>query len=195
MTKAQKENQARFKAVQAEAKKLKAKNPKLSHVMAVKQAWAIILGKPAKVGSIATKMIIKKPAIKKTGLKAIIKKVPKKMPIAGRLNLTGKETRLGYIPKKVAAKKPATSKHQDTKSHNVNIKVVSGIQLKHNNILYYKKALLRLDELERTLNFLIDGLITEKTKEGKKIVNEWIRSTKKLIIEEKQHIKELKKHI
>jgi hypothetical protein len=43
MTKAQKENQARFKRVQAEAKKLKAKNPKLKHIDAVKQAWAIVL--------------------------------------------------------------------------------------------------------------------------------------------------------
>jgi len=43
MTKAQKENQARFKRVQAEAKKLKAKNPRLKHIDAVKQAWAIIL--------------------------------------------------------------------------------------------------------------------------------------------------------
>lgn len=45
MTAKQKENIKRFKAVQAEAKKLKAKNKKLTHVQAVKQAWAIMLGK------------------------------------------------------------------------------------------------------------------------------------------------------
>lgn len=44
MTKAQKENQARFKKVQAEAKKLKAKNPRLAHTEAVKRAWDIVMG-------------------------------------------------------------------------------------------------------------------------------------------------------
>lgn len=45
MTAAQKENIKRFKAVQAEAKKLKAKNKKLTHQEAVKQAWAIMYSK------------------------------------------------------------------------------------------------------------------------------------------------------
>jgi hypothetical protein len=44
MTKAQKENQVRFKKVQAEAKKLKAKNPRLAHTEAVKRAWDIVMG-------------------------------------------------------------------------------------------------------------------------------------------------------
>jgi hypothetical protein len=60
MTKAQKENQARFKKVQAEAKKLKAKNPRLAHTEAVKRAWAMILPKSGKkVGAVK-----KKPAAK-----------------------------------------------------------------------------------------------------------------------------------
>jgi len=45
LTKAQKENQARFKAVQAKAKELKAKSPKLTHIEAVKKAWALMPGK------------------------------------------------------------------------------------------------------------------------------------------------------
>ena len=72
MTAKQKANQARFKAVIAEAKKLRKKNPSLNQAQAVKQAWAIMYGK--------------KRAGKKVG-----------------------ET------------------HKDTKSHNVNIRVVSGI--------------------------------------------------------------------
>jgi hypothetical protein len=69
-TKAQKENQARFKAVQAEAKKLKAKNPKLAHTAAVKQAWAILYAKSGK-----TKAPAKKAAPKKK-IGAVKKKAP-----------------------------------------------------------------------------------------------------------------------
>lgn len=62
MTKAQKENQERFKKVQAEAKKLKAKNPKLKHVDAVKKAWAILYN-TGKVGAVKTvKTAVKKKA-------------------------------------------------------------------------------------------------------------------------------------
>jgi hypothetical protein len=67
MTAKQKANQARFKKVVAEAKKLRKKNPSLTQAQAVKQAWAIM-----------------------------------------------------YSKKKVGAY------HKDTKSHNVNIRVVSG---------------------------------------------------------------------
>lgn len=48
MTTKQKQNIERFKAVQAEAKKLKAKNKNLTHVQAVKQAWAILYSKEKK---------------------------------------------------------------------------------------------------------------------------------------------------
>lgn len=43
MTAAQKKNRERFIKVQAEAKKLKKKNPKLKHIEAIKKAWAILL--------------------------------------------------------------------------------------------------------------------------------------------------------
>jgi DNA repair protein RadC len=56
MTIAQKKNIARFKAVQADAKKLKAKNKNLTHIEAVKKAWAM----QKKVGAIAKKNVIKK---------------------------------------------------------------------------------------------------------------------------------------
>ena len=75
MTAKQRAARARFKAVVAEAKKLRKKNPKLTQAQAVKQAFAISYSK--------------KRAGKKLG-----------------------ET------------------HKDTKSHNVNIRVVSGIKKK-----------------------------------------------------------------
>jgi len=54
-TAAQKKNIARFKAVQAEAKKLKSKNKSLSHIQAVKQAWTILYSKEKKSPSKTTK--------------------------------------------------------------------------------------------------------------------------------------------
>ena len=88
MTAAQKANRERFKKVMAEAKKLRAKNKKLTQAQAVKQAWAI---------EYSTKKKSAKP-----------KKAAAKKKVAG-------------------IKKPVETKHTDTKSHNVNIRVMSGI--------------------------------------------------------------------
>jgi len=99
-TAAQKKNIARFKAVQAEAKKLKAKNKSLSHIQAVKQAWVILYSKDKKAApkkktakkkigqydlfgekTIAKKKIVKKKAAVK---KAAVKKAaPKKLKYVG----------------------------------------------------------------------------------------------------------------
>jgi hypothetical protein len=76
MTAKQRAARAKFKAVVAEAKKLRKKNPKLTQAQAVKQAWAINYSKE------------------------------------------GKGKKLGEY-------------HKDTKSHNVNIRVVSGIKINY----------------------------------------------------------------
>jgi hypothetical protein len=77
MTAAQKKNIARFKAAAAEAKKLRAKDSKLTQPQAVKLAFAKLYGTTS-------------------------------------------------APKKKTAAKAAGSRHKDTKSHNVNIRVMSG---------------------------------------------------------------------
>ena len=74
MTAKQRAARAKFKAVVAEAKKLRKKNPKLTQAEAVKQAWAISYSK-------------KRAGVGET--------------------------------------------HKDTKSHNVNIRVVSGIKINY----------------------------------------------------------------
>ena len=79
MTAAQKKNIARFKAAAAEAKKLRAKDPKLTQPQAVKLAFAKLYGTTS-------------------------------------------------APKKKTAAKAAGSRHKDTKSHNVNIRVMSGMK-------------------------------------------------------------------
>ena len=99
MTAKQKANRERFKKVVAEAKKLRKKNPKLTQAQAVKQAWAIMYSKKrAKTGELGA---VKKKAAKKKAK-----------------------------PTKVKAKKGKASgeMHTDTKSHNVNIRVISGIK-------------------------------------------------------------------
>ena len=127
MTVKQKAARAKFKMAIAETKKLRAKNPKLSQAQALKQAFAILYGK--KVGAVKKKAAVKKAAPKK---KAAVKKAAPK--------------------KKAAVKKSAPKKlnsiHKDTKSHNVNIRVISGIkdlQKLHYNIY----DLIKMVEKER----------------------------------------------
>ena len=83
-TAAQKKNIARFKAVQAEAKKLKSKNKSLSHIQAVKQAWAILYSKDKKVdpkkAAKKVRVIKKKASVKKAAVK---KAAPKKLKYVG----------------------------------------------------------------------------------------------------------------
>lgn len=79
MTPAQKKNVARFKAAAAEAKKIRAKDPKLSQAEAVKKAYAKLYGTTSSA-------------------------------------------------KKKAPATAAASRHKDTRSHNVNIRVMSGMK-------------------------------------------------------------------
>ena len=94
MTAKQRAARAKFKAVVAEAKKLRKKNPKLTQAQAVKQAWAISYSK------------------KRAGVGAVKKKAAPKKKAATKVK---------------AKKSRSTEMHTDTKSHNVNIRVMSGI--------------------------------------------------------------------
>lgn len=123
MTAKQKAARAKFKQVVKEASALRKKNPKLTQAQAVKQAWAIEYSKGKKVASVGK--------VKKSATKKAVKK---------------------YAPKKKAATKKAVSTHKDTKSHNVNIRVVSGFvgrliiktytlsELKKMNPIYFEKG-------------------------------------------------------
>ena len=105
MTDAQKKSRARFKAAVSEAAKLRKKNPRLSQADAVKQAWAILYGKERAGKKIA--------GAKKPAKKAVKKVLPKK-----------RETKKDSIRK---ASPKSHERHKDTKSHNVNIRVMSGM--------------------------------------------------------------------
>lgn len=113
MTDAQKKARARFKKAIEEAAKLRKKNPKLSQAEAVKKAWAILYGKERakKIGAPAKKAAKKAAPKKSAPKKAAPKKAAPKKPA-----------------KKCAPKKSAPGeRHTDTKSHNVNIRVMSGV--------------------------------------------------------------------
>ena len=76
MTAKQKANQARFKKVVAEAKKLRSKNKNLTQAQAVKQAWAIMYSKTGtskKVGAVKHK----KAKHKKISEQTILNKIHK----------------------------------------------------------------------------------------------------------------------
>jgi len=186
MTAAQKANQLRFKKVQAEAKKLKAKNKKLSHLEAVKKAWAIIL----KTGSSKKVAGYVKTEKKGTLTKVVYTKKAKKKAAVKQASL------FGY--KKVAG----TKTHKDTKSHNVNIRVVSGmpkIDIQYLNEIkeVYKKIELAEKHLNRNKELLKkdknmfnaswNGMILKKG-----LLKDNINLTK-YISELKKHKTELKK--
>lgn len=172
----QAENIKRFKWVQAEAKKLKAKNKKLTHIEAVKQAWAIWYKKhPAKTTS---KKIgaIKKKAAKKAAPK---KKAAKKA-----------------APKKTATKKACA--HKDTNSHNVRVSVVSGIEKIPNKILDELNSILNKirvheemrDKFKTGIKFKkYDKENTIKARNNIKKANEYIKSLKANFRELKKHLK------
>ena len=127
MTAKQKANRERFKKVVAEAKKLRAKNPKLTQAQAVKQAWAIFK-KTGKVGYSSDRLQVVKTASK------YIKKYKEK-GYSRKEAIRNANIDSAYISctkqkqTKVKAKKgkKTSEMHTDTKSHNVNIRVVSGI--------------------------------------------------------------------
>jgi hypothetical protein len=117
MTAKQKAARERFKKVVAEAGKLRKKNPKLTQAQAVKQAFAM----QKKVGAIK---IIEKGETKSSKVKATYQQVRSKKGTFKGLK------KVGALPKKKAsASKRITDIHKDSKSHNVNIRVVSGMPI------------------------------------------------------------------
>jgi hypothetical protein len=236
-TKAQKENQARFKAVQAEAKKLKAKNPKLAHTQAVKQAWAILSPKSGKKKAPAKKAAPKKKVgavKKKTSVKVEKAKIVVLYPVSGArivyqsstkryvclikgkankyfdylldakdymrntLNKSvGKVKAKAPVKKKTAAKKKVAPKsmHKDTQSHNVSIRVMSGVIKDRKSILSKLNQIFSdIGGYEGTI-IRINSELPKMSAPEKKRAKEIIKSYKAIVKELKIHGKELYKHV
>jgi len=195
MTAAQKANVARFKAVQAEAKKLKAKNKNLTHVQAVKQAWAI--------------MLHKKPGAKKkvSGLDKVIK--------------NGNKTTVLYtkkVKKKAAAKKEVK---QGKLFSGIKKKPTEKAILKkvHSAKTSSKNLFNKLDKLDEAQHAHMSGINKQALNDYKEVINKIlfrekyinhhklaiknkklqqqpgvIQQLKKQLISEKKYLTELKKH-
>lgn len=123
MTAKQRAARAKFKAVVKEAAKLRKKNPKLTQAEAVKQAFAISyskqrkgkkLGSTSRQTGTSDKSRDKARKAKPPGKRKAGKTAQRKYYYEYRKNRTDKPGKL-------------TGTHKDTKSHNVNIRVVSGI--------------------------------------------------------------------
>lgn len=166
MTAKQRAARAKFKAVVAEAKKLRKKNPKLTQAQAVKQAFAISYSKAgkSKVGAVKKKAAPKKKAATKVKAK----------------------------------KSKGTEMHTDTKSHNVNIRVISGIENVTSDILFkYAKTVQDIEGLEKALNRNKETLKKPqyKTPFWKKYIGDTNKKIVKTLAELKKHKAELKKLI
>lgn len=117
------------------------------------------------------------------------------------LTSTVKKSKVGAVKKKsakkvthkkAAKKSPARSLHKDTKSHNVNIRVMSGIDgaVQHLNSLINEKskALKKIDTMK----------IVMKEHGDKETINHykfWINRYKKFVLGLNKQISEAKKHI
>ena len=154
MTTAQKKNVERFKKAAAEAKKLRAKNPKLSQAQAVKQAFAILY-KGGKIAAV-------KPAKKATVT------VKKKKPIAD-------------------------NSHRDNRSHNVNIRVMSGVKI--HSVRGLKNSISELESWQKILDKLRNEYASEKRAQYKKSIREDIQESKKWITHYKRIVQDHLKNI
>jgi len=137
-----------------------------------------------KKGSKEAKIFMAKLRASK-GKKKAIKKVTKKV---GAIKKTAK--------KKPIKKTTPKSFHKDTKSHNVNIRVVSGIG-------DMSKALVKrlnevIDEIERREGVIINVMKNKKeliARNGKAWYPKWIKDARKIVTELKAHKTELKRLI
>lgn len=136
MTAKQRQARAKFKAAIKEAGKLRKKNPKLTQAEAVKQAWAILYSKERKDKKIGYSKEREKLHKNATAWLKKRKKLDANKSKKDRVSLAYQQAPfgrpgVGAIKKKSATKVKAkkgksTEMHTDTKSHNVNIRVISG---------------------------------------------------------------------
>jgi len=180
MTTAQKQAQANFKKAIAYRKKTGC---------SLKEAFAHVKGH------------------KVTGLDKVIKKGNKTSVLytktAKKKAATKKKVNQGVLfgVKKKAAKKSAVkSTHKDTKSHNVNIRVVSGIKKSKDKILKrisvtneeYIDTLIDIENFKKELK---DAIKLKKDASTIKYYKDGIKMSLDHKKELKEHIKQMKKHL
>jgi len=199
----------------AKAKILKKSYPNTKWTDLIKKASTEL----KKVGSIGTTSKKKKATKKVATKKAVSKRKPKVVKVlkqhgtsakaydkrhqalqAGRrISKSGRsytETRSNRSDKGVllGIRKPM---HKDTKSHNVNIRVVSGLE--NLNYLFIKEIQKTNEEIERAQRILNQSLSLSKEKHyslrERKNILKAIEQMKRFIKEKKTHLIEIKKQI
>jgi hypothetical protein len=177
MTAAQKAAKANFKKAIEYRKKTG---------VSLKEAFAHVYGK--KVGAAPKKKAAKKAAPKKAAKKVVKKAAPKKAA-------KKKHTKYGVVKKhvrRVAGMKKPESVHKDTKSHNVNIRVISGMEsVAIGNVKYLFEQIRKAEGQYQILK--------DRKKRDKKLVGfdaklfqrypGYIKSLKKQLTEAKKNIK------
>ena len=172
--------------------------------VSLKEAFAHVYGK--KVGAVK-KAAVKKAAPKKkaarkkkTAVKkaAPVKAAPTKTTVKKYNSVTTVSGVKKAAAKKKAAPKKVTGSHKDTKSHNVNIRVMSGIEKFSNSVLdelnFLSNKISNLEEKRDRIkfdikykNYSVDNM--PKAKFQLKNYNDYIKSLKVNLRNLKKHIK------
>lgn len=182
MTAAQKAAKANFKKAIEYRKKTG---------VSLKEAFAHVYGKK-KVGAAPKKKAAKKSAPKKAAKKVVKKAAPKKAA-------KKKHTKYGKVKahvRRVAGVKKAESIHKDTKSHNVNIRVVSGIGAFDKHIFSKLENISKeIDQRENVIKSVVSRKIELVSKNGLSWYKNFLKEAKGYVAELKKHKAELKKFI
>ncbi len=167
----------------AKAKSLRKSNPNTK--------WTDLIKKASKLVTPAKKSV---SGIKRT----IVKKSAPAIPLIKKRIVSKSDFAMAGIKKKKATKKavkksPARSFHKDTKSHNVNIRVMSGI----NKHLVQRISKIN-DEIEQRENVIFSVIERKKdliARNGADWYKKWIKDAKGIVSELKKHKSELKRFI
>lgn len=183
MTAAQKAAKANFKKAIEYRKKTG---------VSLKEAFAHVYGKK-KVGAAPKKKAAKKAAPKKAAKKVVKKAAPKKAA-------KKKHTKYGVVKKhvrRVAGMKKPESVHKDTKSHNVNIRVMSGLKDVNSYLLDQLNATLtRIKNTEEAISKLTVGILKKQyTKDDMPEAKRRLKKYSEYLKELKKHFTEIKKQI
>lgn len=195
MTAKQRQARAKFKAAIKEAGKLRKKNPGLTQAEAVKQAWAILYSKERKGKKIGYSKEREKLHKNATAWLKKRKKVDEDKTKKERVSMAYQRAPfgrpgVGAIKKKSATKVKAkkgksTEMHTDTKSHNVNIRVVSGIDDQMTAIR---------NNIEKSIDYYMSRIATVQNSYGRLDAKDKILA-KKIIKRYKTYITKLLKQL
>jgi hypothetical protein len=157
--------------------------------------WTDLIKKASKLVTPAKKSVsgIKRTIVKKSApaIPLVKKRIETKSDYTSDFAMAGIKKK--KATKKAVKKSPARSMHKDTKSHNVNIRVMSGI----NKHLVQRISKIN-DEIEQRENVIFSVIERKKdliARNGADWYKKWIKDAKGIVSELKKHKSELKRFI